>query len=716
MTVQSQTSRADYTGNGATTLFAVPFYFLLDTDLQVIRTDYSTNPVSVVTLVLNSDYTVTGASNPAGGSITMTVAPTVSMKVSILRVVPFTQLKHYVPNDPFPAASHEGGLDKLTMIVQQLDEQADRALTLPANVVGVSATLPTPVANQIIGWNQNANALQNVDATTLTTIVAYGTAKADIFSGNGSQKNFSLTANPGAQANLDVIVGGVGQRAGIDYTWAGGTTVSFVTAPPSGTNNIQIRYFQGLAQGSADAAATTFVQAGTGAITRIAQDKMREVVSVKDFGAVGDGVTNDTAAFTNAQNAATFVEVPTGMNCSVGAGLNYWKFFGRGKVFEPGKQWTLPPYPQTGAIGKHYVERTFGNYEQAVGQSITVNAGVGQTKENTQVLGTDTQGLAQNYLDRDHVAQYLSASSYTPDVLNSSTTYTATSLTNAAVPGLAANIKPGMVIDTLHATICTGRVQSVSGAIITVDAWYPRSGGGAVTPANGIGAIINPNNKIFGQNIVVSASGNGTTTGASKMSGIELDLFTGGTVGVPTASPVTNTWGIDLVSMQYQYIDIGYQVRGKRNISYFSNNAGGAGLYGFRSVGDARGVSVQDATALPIEVIAGGSQVFGVALDGTVAISAGNIRFIGPLQTTTSFASIGAAWVTGHGALFYITGYNIANGAEGKFIIAANNTGAGSVYSSDGTGLTVAFQISGNTLQIKTASGTYQFTAFQLLV
>ncbi|NLZ42851.1 MAG: hypothetical protein GX886_16645, partial [Comamonadaceae bacterium] len=39
-----------------------------------------------------------------------------------------------------------------------------------------------------------------------------------------------------------------------------------------------------------------FRQAGTGAVVRTAQDKMREWVSVKDFGAVGDGVTDDTAA------------------------------------------------------------------------------------------------------------------------------------------------------------------------------------------------------------------------------------------------------------------------------------------------------------------------------------------------------------------------------------------------------------------------------------
>jgi hypothetical protein len=67
--------------------------------------------------------------------------------------------------------------------------------------------------------------------------------------------------------------------------------------------------YGGLIISSAD---ISFLQAGSGAVVRTAQSKMRDVVSVKDFGAVGDGVADDTVAITNALAAAKRVYIPTG--------------------------------------------------------------------------------------------------------------------------------------------------------------------------------------------------------------------------------------------------------------------------------------------------------------------------------------------------------------------------------------------------------------------
>lgn len=50
-----------------------------------------------------------------------------------------------------------------------------------------------------------------------------------------------------------------------------------------------------------------WLQAGTGGVARTSQDKLRELVSVKDFGCLGDGATDDAANFQKAINYAQSV-------------------------------------------------------------------------------------------------------------------------------------------------------------------------------------------------------------------------------------------------------------------------------------------------------------------------------------------------------------------------------------------------------------------------
>lgn len=56
----------------------------------------------------------------------------------------------------------------------------------------------------------------------------------------------------------------------------------------------------------------SFLQTGAGAVTRTAESKMRDSVSVKDFGAVGDGLNPDNVAFNKMASAFAYIVVPTG--------------------------------------------------------------------------------------------------------------------------------------------------------------------------------------------------------------------------------------------------------------------------------------------------------------------------------------------------------------------------------------------------------------------
>lgn len=68
----------------------------------------------------------------------------------------------------------------------------------------------------------------------------------------------------------------------------------------SGTLWTTVAGFISRLMSSAGASVIGFIQAGTGATARTMQDKARDVVSVKDFGAVGDGAANDSTAFVRA--------------------------------------------------------------------------------------------------------------------------------------------------------------------------------------------------------------------------------------------------------------------------------------------------------------------------------------------------------------------------------------------------------------------------------
>lgn len=116
MTVSTQVSRNEYTGNGATTQYDFTFRILDKSHLLVQTLDTSEN---IVTLTLGTDYTVTGVNRYNGGKVVLTSALPAGYKISIERSTPVTQEASIRNQGGFFPEIHEDALDKLTMLVQQ---------------------------------------------------------------------------------------------------------------------------------------------------------------------------------------------------------------------------------------------------------------------------------------------------------------------------------------------------------------------------------------------------------------------------------------------------------------------------------------------------------------------------------------------------------------------------------------------------------------------
>ena len=127
--LQNETVRISYAGNNSTsTAYVVPFKFFAATDLVVIT---QTSGGVETTLTNGSQYTVSGAVNEAGGSLTTASAVPVSSTVIIYRRTAATQLTDYVEGDAFPAASHEDALDRTIMLDQEQRDELGHTIRIP---------------------------------------------------------------------------------------------------------------------------------------------------------------------------------------------------------------------------------------------------------------------------------------------------------------------------------------------------------------------------------------------------------------------------------------------------------------------------------------------------------------------------------------------------------------------------------------------------------
>lgn len=144
MTVSTEVDHNDYIGNGVTTSFPYTFRIFKKSDLVVQVADLNEN---ITELVLDTDYTVTGAGGYTGGNVILSTPLTSGYQISISRELPVTQEIDFRNQGKFFAEVHEDGFDKLTMLIQQAISWLRLSLRKPSFIANYYDALNNYIRN-----------------------------------------------------------------------------------------------------------------------------------------------------------------------------------------------------------------------------------------------------------------------------------------------------------------------------------------------------------------------------------------------------------------------------------------------------------------------------------------------------------------------------------------------------------------------------------------
>ena len=219
MTIPTTDRIAVYTGNGSTTVF--PFSFNIpDTDsTSVLIEEIATE--TQVELSYPSDYSITGLNDNAGGEVTYnpgTPLPA-THRILIIRETVQVQNTSVSNQTAYFAGVVEAVWDRLTMMVQDLQEQVNRGFTAqPGNTVGYvssgdEGTVPI--------WDADKNLVAGPTASEISSAQSAALAAAQ------SEENAALSAAEAATFDPALYLAKADNLSGLADTGTAQTNLGF---------------------------------------------------------------------------------------------------------------------------------------------------------------------------------------------------------------------------------------------------------------------------------------------------------------------------------------------------------------------------------------------------------------------------------------------------------------------------------------------------------
>jgi hypothetical protein len=238
MTVAANDRRIQYTATSGQTVFPYDFQIDANTEVTVLQTVYTTGAIN--TLVLTTDYTVSGVGVSGGGNITLVTGAAINDTLTITGSTPLSRVTDFSNAGDFLASDLNNQFDKITRILQENETTANRAILLSDADTTTSLTLPVTSerASKFLAFNASGEAIASAGTTEtpvssfMATVLDDTTAAAARTTLDAQQLNTNLTALAGltGAANKIPYFTGAGAMDLVDRVPAGSVVQSVFTS------------------------------------------------------------------------------------------------------------------------------------------------------------------------------------------------------------------------------------------------------------------------------------------------------------------------------------------------------------------------------------------------------------------------------------------------------------------------------------------------------
>jgi hypothetical protein len=137
--------RVQYTADGTQTAFTYPFPIFAPADLKVYLGE----------ALQGAGFTVNGAGQSAGGTVTFAAAPAAGTRVTLVRALAIARTTDFQEGGAFRAKTLNDELDRQTAFIQEVGERIERAIVAAPTESAAPLVLPPPAlrANAYLGFD-----------------------------------------------------------------------------------------------------------------------------------------------------------------------------------------------------------------------------------------------------------------------------------------------------------------------------------------------------------------------------------------------------------------------------------------------------------------------------------------------------------------------------------------------------------------------------------